>query len=190
MIDKLPAESIEELARSLHARLNPPPSAAERRVRELGFLAQLLDELPQYPGQMPYVARRVYDERRKLNEPSAPPSARLQERFGSWARACNAAWGLRGDGRSIGDRDAWARPRRGEPYRLDEAEASIRLCAAALGHVPSSKEYHQWVIARRARARTTGESVRIAHLSTVYRLIAPDRASRNGWRLVISRIFG
>jgi hypothetical protein len=189
MLNRLPDELLAELARNLHAKLNLPASPAERRANELGFLSRLLDELPQYPGRLPYVERKIYDERRKVCHAGAPSSSRLQERFGSWPRACRAAWGLHPDGRSIGDRDPWARPRRGVPYTVEEAEASVRLCAEAVGHVPSSHEYHMWVIARRARARASGEHVRIAHLSSVYRLIAPDRSGGNGWRLVISRLF-
>jgi len=191
MINKLPAEAVEELGRALHARLNAPPTAAERRVKELLFLTKLLEERPQPLNRLPYVLRKYYDERRTTDAPQAPTSGRLQQRFGSWARACHAAWGLREDGRWFGDGQPWPRPtRRPKPFSVEEAKASVRQCADSIGRVPSSYRYHMWVIARRARARAAGESVSLVHVSAVNRLLAPDRENRNGWRLVLQRVFG
>lgn len=190
MIEALPAEAVEEVGRALHARLNAPITAAERRVKELLFLTRLLEEQPQPPDRLPYIPRKLYDQRRVTDAPDAPLSARLHERFGSWIRACHAAWGLRDDGRSFGEAQPWPRtPRRRNAYSVDEAKASVRQCADAIGHRPSSYEYHMWVMTRRARARAAGETVVIVHLSTVNRLLAPDRKDRNGWRLVEERVF-
>lgn len=188
----LPPEAAAELGRALHAKLNAPPTAAERRVKGLGFLARLLAERPQYPEHLPYIPRNLYDLRRTANPSPVPSSARLQEHFGSWARACHAAWGLLEDGRSWGQGEPWARPpRHRKNYEAHEAEASVRMCTTALGRIPSSSEYHEWVINRRSRARDRGESTwPFVHHASVLRLLAPDRVKGNGWRLVISRIFG
>lgn len=190
MTNRLPIEAVEELGRALHARLNAPPTAAERRVKELRFLARLLDEQPQPLERLPYVLRAHYDERRAADAPEAPSSARLQKRFGSWPRACHAAWGLRDDGRWFGEGQPWPRPtRRPKHFTVEEAKASVRQCATSIGRVPSSHQYHQWIITRRARARAAGESSPLVHVSTVYRLLAPDRENRNGWKLVRQRVF-
>jgi hypothetical protein len=191
MIERLPQDARAEIGRALHAKLNAPPTAAERRVKDLRFLAQLLDERPQHPEGLPYIPRTLYDERRGLDPSAAPPSARLQERFGSWQRACHAAWGLLEDGRSWGPGQAWPRvPRRGKNYELGEAIRSVQACAEALGHIPASSEYHAWVVNRRAHARQRGETSRLVHYATVLRLLAPDRTGGNGWRLAISRVPG
>lgn len=190
MIGCLSPPARKELARVLHAKLNRPVSPAERRVRELGLLARVLDEVPQPPERLPYVERKLYDARREETGRAALSSSTLADRFGSWKQACRAAWGLLRDGRSVGDRDPWARPPRGAPYTIEEARATLHECARALGRVPTSHEFHMWVMERRSRARQTGEAARVAHLSSVYRLIAPDRSDRNGWQLIVRRVFG
>jgi hypothetical protein len=191
MVKVLPPAATGELGQALHAKLNAPPTAAERRVNMLRLLAQMLDEQPQHPGNLPYIARQIYDQRRSQNPSLGPTSARLQREFGSWARACYAAWGLLDDGRHWGEGEPWARPpRQGKGFTATEAITSIRTCAKTLGRVPSSYEYHTWVINRRARARRLGQSTRpfVLHQS-VLRLLAPDRRGGNGWRLVVERVF-
>ena len=192
MLAVLDDDARETLARALHQHVHAPPSAAKRRVAELGFLARLLNEQPQPPDRLPYVSRKLYDQRRESGAPDAPLSARLQERFGSWQRACHAAWGLLSDGRSWGPGEPWSRPpRHPKNYTVDEVVASVRACAEAVGHIPSSGEFHWWVINRRARARQRGESTRpFAPYASVMRLVAPDRRGGNGWRLVVKRVFG
>ena len=192
MIKRLPEDAIAEVRRSLHAKLNAPPTAAERRVEELSFLRRLLEEQPQAPDRLPYVARKVYDHRRTSEAADAPLSGRLQRKFGSWRRVCHAAWGLREDGRWIGDAQPWPRPaRRRKNYSVEEARASVRRCRESIGHIPSSSEYHEWVGVRRARARAAGQDVSpYVLVSTVNRLLALDRTNRNGWRLVKERVFG
>lgn len=191
MIDTLPPAALAELGRALHAKLNTPPTAAERRSKTLGLLARVLDEKPQYPDRLPFIPRKIYDARRSDDPSLGPPSARLQEQFGSWARACHAAWGLLLDGRSWGRGEPWPRPpRHPKNYEVGEAVASVQSCAEALGHIPSSTEYHGWVGNRRAQARTRGESTRpFAPYASVLRLLAPDRASGNGWRIIVARVF-
>lgn len=190
MIALLPPEAAAEVLRALYAKLNAPPTAAELRVKDLGFLARLLDEQPQHPDRLPHVSRKLYDARRAADPGPVPGSARLQERFGSWPRACHAAWGLLNDGRSWGPGEPWARPaRHPKNYQPEEAAASVRKCAKEIGRIPSSQEYHTWVINHRRRARDSGQSTRpFVHYSSVMRLLAADRSRGNGWRLVIARV--
>jgi hypothetical protein len=191
MIAVLPAEAVAEIGRALHGKLNAPPTAAEHRVSELSFLARLLDEQPQHPDRLPYISRKQYEARRATDSAVAPPAARLQERFGSWSRACHAAWGLLEDGRCWAAGDPWPRPtRHPKNYTVEEAAASVRACTHALDHAPSSQEYHRWILNRRRRARTTGEDARpYVHYASIMRLLAPDRSCGDGWRLALSRAF-
>lgn len=192
MVALLPPDVVHEIARALHAKLNAPPTAAKRRVTDLALLARLLDELPQHPGRLPYVPRNLYESRRSRDHADGPTSRYLQERFGSWQRACCAAWGLRDDGRCWAPEQPWPRVRRSATnYVKSEAVASVRSCTTAVGHIPSSHEYHHWVMNRRARARAVGGNIRpyVLH-ATVLRLLAADRSGGNGWQLVISRVFG
>jgi hypothetical protein len=189
LLDHLSTAGVREIGRALHARLNVPPTAADRRVAELRYLTSLLEERPQYPERLPYVPRTVYDGRRASEARAAPPSARLTERYGSWPRACRAAWGLLEDGRFFGDTFPWPQQRRGATYSRDEAAAALHECATQLSRIPSSHDYNIWTINRRARARASGEPVRIPCTGTVLRLFAADRSNRNGWRLVLARVF-
>ena len=171
---------------------NRPPTAAERRVSELGFLARLLDERPQSPERLPYVDRKIYDERRKTDAPMAPSSARLQVRFGSWPRVCPTPLSV--FLRTVAQLDQgkpWAQrpPRRGR-VTVEDAEASVRLSAKAIGRIPSSYEYHFWVANRRARERRTGREIDTVTYASVMRLLAPERRNRNGWDVVTLRVFG
>jgi hypothetical protein len=190
MLQVLTPDAREAIARALQAKLNAPPTAAERRVRELSFLTELMDEQPQNPDRPAYIPRKLYDRRLAQIPNEAVTSARLQDRYGSWARACHAAWGLLHDGRSWGRAQPWPRPPRcAKNYDRDEAIASVRAAAGAIGHLPSSSEYHAWVLNRRARARACGASTRpYVHYASLMRLLAPDRSGGNGWRLVLRRV--
>ena len=182
----------ETFARALHQHVHAPASAAERRVRELGFLAQLLDEQPQPPERLPFVERKHYDQRRKTEAPDAPTSAWLVERFGSWKRVCWAAWSLLPDGRKPmgGTPHPRSPPRRPRPaeYTVAEAINSVLACAAALGRTPSSRDYHRWSLSQKRRARETGHESRIARMSIVLRLLAPKNPPpRTKWKLARDR---
>jgi hypothetical protein len=189
LLGHLSSAGVREIGRALHAKLNAPPTPAERRIAELRYLTALLEEVPQYPGRPPYVPRTVYDQRRTEGVRHAPPSARLTERYGSWPRACRAAWGLLQDGRYWGDDQPWPHVGGGTVYTHDEVAAGVRECADVIGRIPSSWEYHTWGINRRARARARGEPCRIATYITVLRVLAPDRSNRNGWGLVVACVF-
>ncbi len=190
MLAVLDDDARETLARALHQHVHAPPSASERRVAELGFLSRLLNEQPQPPDRLPYIARKLYDERRERDAPDAPLSARLQEKFGSWPRACHGAWGLLEDGRSWGPGEPWPRPpRHPKDYTPEEAAASVRRCADVLRRIPSSTDYHKWCLNCRRRARDAGQSTRpYVHYASVLRLLAPDRSGGNGWRLIVQRV--
>jgi hypothetical protein len=177
MIAVLPPAAVEELGRALHAKLNAPPTPAERRVKRLRFLARLLEQRPQYPECLPYVPRKEYDAGRARDPSVGPPSARLQEQFGSWARACHAAWGLLDDGRSWGRGQPWPRPpRHPRDYDPEEAIAGVQRCACARPH-PIILRIPLLVINRRAHAGAAGVSTRpYVHYASVMRLLAPDRS--------------
>jgi hypothetical protein len=81
MVKLLRPEAIWELAHALHAKQNAPPTPAERRVKMLGLLMRVLEEQPQPPDRLPYVARKRYDAVRATNPSLGPPSAKLQEQF-------------------------------------------------------------------------------------------------------------
>ena len=129
MIAVLPENAAAEIARALHANLNAPPTAADYRVKELGFLARLLDEKPQPPDRLPYIARKLYEARRATDAAFAPPAARLQERFGSWSRACHAAWGLLEDGRCWAPGDPGLDPTGNATRRTTALKKRSRACA-------------------------------------------------------------
>jgi hypothetical protein len=67
---------------------------------------------------------------------------------------------------------------------------SVRACAAAIGRTPTSQDYMNWARARRRNARERGRSPEVPSFNVVLRILAPDRKSRDGWRLVKDRVFG
>jgi hypothetical protein len=184
MLAALPVESLAELESALARRLQPPPTAAERRVDELGFLAQLLHELrppdQTQPGDsfetagakggrgrrragaidVPRLNRMVYEQRQPLEAPDAPSAQLLVKRYRTWTRACRAAYGLRPDGRSIGPSNPWMQPQRGKSgrprYHEDDVRDSIRRCAFLLGRVPSAGDYHLWAREQKRLDRLRG----------------------------------
>ena len=190
MLSSLPRESLAELEAALSRRLLPTPSPAERRVGELGFLAQLLHELRPAEEQLPPDAteeirttaaincgrrcaadidvprldRMVYEQRQPLEAPDAPSAYLLVKRYRTWTRACRAAYGLRPDGRSIGPSNAWAQPQRGKRrpprYTKDELRDSIRRCAFLLGRIPSAGDYHLWAREQKRLDRRRGSGER------------------------------
>lgn len=170
-----------------------PASAAEQRVSELGYLARLLEELPQPSDALPYFERQVYTERRRVEAPDAPSARELCKRYWSWQGACIAAWGLLADGRNrFGIKPPGTKPgsRKPPPYTVEEAIASVIACEQALGYIPFSFEYHQWRNARVRRARRLGQEIRLVHYKRVIDRLAPERAHRDGWRIVIEKIYG
>ena len=218
MLSSLPRESLAELESALSRRLSPSPSAADRRVDELGFLAQLLHELRPPEQQLPPAApwprpsrgrrraaniyvprleRNVYEQRQPLEAPDAPSAYLLVKRYRSWARACEAAYGLRPDGRSIGPSNPWAQPQRGRPrpprYTKDEVRDSIRRCAFLLGRIPSAGDYHLWSREQKRLDRRRGGGERnegdqplVPGIQAVYRIYKKAGSEANRWRAAVA----
>jgi hypothetical protein len=193
MFRRLDPERRERFLRAVHQHLNAPEAASERRWRELGFLATLLDEVPQPPETLPYIERHVYEKRRPTEAPEAPRAAWLCERYGSWKRACYAAWGLLDDGsRRWGSYEPRLPPghKRVTRYTTDECIRTVEECAKALGSIPSSWDFHRWTLARRRRAKAAGMPIRLAGYNAVLRQLAPERTHRDGWTIVVEKVFG
>jgi hypothetical protein len=187
MILAAPAAALAEVASLLHGKLHAPGHARVRRVAELGLLAQLLTERPQPPEQLPLTERKLYDERQANDTGStAPLSARLVERYGSWKRACYAAWSLLDDGRWTEGGLPWPASPPGKTqehaYTRDEAIASLRQAAESLGRVPSSTAYMRWRQNRLNRARSRGLRLRLAAEKRITDLLVPDVPEGDRWR--------
>lgn len=189
MIDAAPIDAVQEIARGLQDRLYQPQSAAACRVAELGLLAYCLAEQPQDPWLGPQVTADYYDEQRALRATDAPSAETLARRYGSWKRACYAAYGLRIDGSKSESGLPWASSIQGQPPRIpysrEECIESVRLCAEAIGRRPSSSAYATWRRNRRARARAAGEKIRLAPVRRILKLLASERGERDGWRIVL-----
>lgn len=159
MLSTLEPLALAELERALRLTLNPPQTAAQRRVIELGFLARLFEEHPAdlRPRIIP---RSLYDERRLSESPASPESRRLVDRYGSWQRVCRAAASIRPDGRISGKHLAYSNPTRGRrrvaPYTREETQKAICRCAFELGRIPSSGVYQRWVLDANRAARKAG----------------------------------
>jgi hypothetical protein len=193
MLGLLPDAAVVELASALHARLYAPAEAKERRWKELGMLAVLLEEHLQPATKLPYVERQHYEARRVTGSRDAPPAARLQERYGSWKRACYAAWTLKPDGSWIEAGRPWpsyilGKPRN-DPYTVEECVETVRACAEALGRIPSSYDFFRWRQNRVARGRRRGAPVRLARYDVILKLLAPHRGKRDGWQIVLETVF-
>jgi hypothetical protein len=178
MIDALEPEAMREVALLLDTRLTPLVSAEERRFRELGFLAEILDvpdaRDPRSPRTTP--TRYYYDEHKP---PGAPQAQRLCERYGSWTKACRAARGLIGT--EPGAR-AWTHgftgKRKPPKYTRDEVIRAVLKCAAMIGRIPSSHAYYTWAARERGRAKQTGKTVRYPAQRSVERFFKSWSAVR------------
>lgn len=193
MLELVSDEAAERVADLLHAQLNSPATAAEMRVDELGLLATLLDERPQEPGELPYVPRDYYDQRRAEQPDASPRSAALVENYGSWARACWGAWGLLADGRDPFAHRPWnlqVRRRASEPYTVAECVEAVHARASALGRRPSSREYHEWQLVRCRRERSHGLQPRLPKYDVVVKSLAPCEPPGLAWRAVVRIALG
>jgi hypothetical protein len=191
MIERLSPDERETLLRVFHDQVFAPPSGAERRVADLGFLAKLLDELPQHPDEPPYVDQKIYIDRQPKEAPTAPSARRLVKRYGSWERVCREAFGLLPDGRNrFGHRPPGTPRGRPPAYTAEECIASVRECVQSLGYIPSSFEYHLWRNERVRQAKALGQPIRLCPYNTIMRVLAPERPRRGGWQVVIQKIYG
>jgi len=131
MAATLERDGLVELERTVRLAVTPPArTPAERRVAELGYLADLLcthgnrepGQLARHLQAMAPAEQRVLVGRRRivrlldqmpaalvdrvvydeLKPEGVPSSDWLVDRYGSWKRACRAADGLLADGRTTG----------------------------------------------------------------------------------------
>ncbi|PTL56131.1 hypothetical protein C7Y72_14145 [Paraconexibacter algicola] len=118
---------------------------------------------------VPVVSQALYDERRP---PGSPPGETLARRYGTWLKACRAAYGLQPDGSTTGPGRPWAvsmHAARGVPlYTREGCLAAVARCARALLRRPTSSDYVHWQRAQRARqpGRTPAE-LGLPDISTV-----------------------
>lgn len=193
-----------ELRRALAALLAPTRTAPQAHVAELGLLARLLETDGVSFGDVRVVPRTLYDERRRAGDPSAanaPRSRNLVDRYGCWTDACQAADGLKPDGRSDGPSVPWpvrATRRQPAPWTREQIIAAVRACADDLYRSPQRGEkpelttsiYEEWVRRHRTRARETGRGTRLPHLPTVYLRLAPEHPpDTTRWELVLEAAF-
>lgn len=180
-----------EIQRLLAAKIQPPPTAAQQRVAELSFLSSLLDGPVLDGSEFRQCAREEYD---RLRPPEAPTSRRLVNTYGSWSRACRAAYGLQADGSSIGPGRPWpsANPgkRMGRGFTREEALDAVRLCAKELRAVglagaPTSWQYDEWVRRRRLEAERRGQMLRLPYAKSVYRRFPKRRRGLTRWQVVL-----
>jgi hypothetical protein len=178
MTELLDNGALAELERALSLRIAGPPSAAKRRMQELGPLAELLrlEASKMQRGldailsgvDVPQLTRDDYDTSCRLHAPGAPTSQTLSAAYGDWRRACIAAHGLLPDGRYRGCGQPWAAARRGRKrvptYSRGEVGAALRLCSLELGRRPSSSDYCRWSSEKRRALSARG--VDIAHQAT------------------------
>ncbi len=193
MLRELDLDAREKFVQAAHGDVYAPVAARKRRSAELGFLARLLEEEPQSPERLPSVQRKTYTKRRSIEAPDAPTDEWLWARYGSWRHACYAAWGVLEDGSKLsGTYEPRLPPGLAKPprYTAEECSRSVELCADAIGHFPSSTEYHSWQIERTRRAKERGRPVRLPRYSTVLREIAPERGRRDGWKIVRTKLSG
>lgn len=169
MLGELDRGSLAELERALTLRLHPAPTPAERRVAELGLLAELLAERASASApSVPRIERQTYERHRLARGANAPAADTLATRYGGWRGACRAAHGLLPDGRHRGRGKPWHSSARGRrkvaPYSRMEIRAALRRCAFELGRIPSSADYHWWSREKRRVLRARGVRLEISSL--------------------------
>lgn len=191
MLAAAPSSALIEVGRALQAKLNQSTSPSEQRLGQLGLLATCVRAEARAGRGWRAVTIESYEARRRLC-PGAPSAETLARRYGSWKGTCRAASLLRTDG-SVPRRGAWvagvsARPRT-KPYSRQECIDSVRA-ATVIGRRPSSSAYAAWRRNRMARARASGEEIRLAPVRRILVELAPERDQRDGWRIVLEKALG
>jgi Homing endonuclease associated repeat len=173
LLAQLSSETQNRVRRRITLRVDPPPSPAQTRHRELAFVADLLRSAATRPGwSFPYVSRSEHDSLRPAESPS---SAALVERYGSWVDVCRHANHLvTGTPNRLPKHRRHANTKDAHRYTKKEAIAALHECARELNRTPSTTAYRAWRPAgeRRRRGSTTYPS-----LSVIGRLYA----ERGGW---------
>jgi hypothetical protein len=185
--------AVEELAKALAAQLNAPPTAAERHLAELGFLASLVQAAPLLNGEIPMSSGSAMTRCAEWSRPATPRSALLVERYGAWVVACRAASGLLPDGRNRGTAapfPSWVRGQRKEdPYTKQEVAAAVLECQREYGRPVSSHEFMKWRHQRSTNLRARGRRPRLPTQCAIYRVFGvKSRKDRGGWRKILHEI--
>lgn len=190
MLRAAPAATRGEIHGLLAAELAALPSAQELRLAELGFLASLLSEPPSTGCEFGTCERIYYDQRRPKHEPS---SRQLVERYGSWPRACRAAYSLDTGGIRRGSSKPWPTTDRGkhrEPFTRDEVLAAVRQCAEELRRAgligqPTSWQYDEWVRRSKFEAKRRGQEARLPYARAIYLRFAERPRGRSRWHTIL-----
>jgi len=191
MLEAASPRTRREIQKVLAAELQPPPTALQQRLAELSFLSSLIDGPASDGGEFLQCAREEYD---RLRPATAPASRRLVEMYGSWPRACRAAYGLQADGTTTGPGRPWPVAGRGQPrarwYTREEVLAAVRRCAqelreAGITTAPTSWQYDEWVRRHKLEATRRGQTLRLPYAHTVYRRFPKRRAGLTRWQVVL-----
>ena len=191
MLEVASERTRHEIQRLLAAELQPPPTAAEQRLAELSFLSSLLNGPVSGRSDFLVCERLEYD---RLRPPEAPSSRHLVETYGSWSRACRAAYGLQADGTTTGPGRPWAATLRGErraqQYKRKEVIAAVQRCARELGaagiiDTPTSWQYDEWVRRHKLEAERRSQTLRLPSAKSVYRLFPRRQAGSSRWQVVL-----
>jgi hypothetical protein len=182
MLAQLDDAARRELLHRLLVIVNPDESAAQRRAKELGPLASMLNGQPPSNGlEFRLIERQAYDNQKPA---SALAAQTLVRRYGSWPAVCSRAYQLRPDGTYDRKRRRWRLNQpwpqwvRGRhmppPYSRDEVLAAIRACAESLGRPPSGTAYVHWSAQKRRRARGYGIFLRLPSMDAILRHFRPS----------------
>lgn len=191
MVELLGHEDRQRLFDAIRFDQAPPQTRVERRLERLLALAEMLAATPLTPGlEIPELETRDYDSRRPEG---APTANRLADEFQGWWWACNAAYGLRSDGRSTRPVNAWAQPlRKGrmrmpKDYKKKDMVRALQWCRDELGFEPTSNRYFEWAEQKRRHGITTGKPINLPTRPVLYRLFP---ASEGGYAAACARAFG
>jgi hypothetical protein len=176
--------------RLLAAELAGLPTARELRLAELGFLKSMLPDSPDDRCEFTTCERATYDE---LRPTTAPSSRHLVDQYGSWSRACRAAYSLDEDGSPRAAGKPWPTTNRGKPHELftqDELLAAVRQCAeelraAGLVGRPTSWQFDEWVRRRKLEARRRGQDIRLPTAKAIYLQFRHMPHGRSRWQAIL-----
>lgn len=196
MLEQLEPICLAELEQALSLLLKTELSPAERRVRDLGFVAEILNATPREPHQTyPLIRRQRYDALRAQRKPDAPASERLVHHYGNglWRMVCRKAYGVLADGRYVGISSPLPThcAHLVAPYTRAEVWAAVNRCAVELGRIPSSHDYKWWAMRTHRRLRELGPQSRrgaipavdrLPVIEVLYRLYPPLDGDRRGDR--------
>lgn len=191
MLEAASERTRHEVQKVLTAELQPPPTAADKRLAQLSFLSSLINGPISAGLEFGECKREEYD---KLRPPIGPSSRHLVETYGSWSRACRAAYGLQPDGTTTGPGRPWPGVRQGEPraqpYTREEVIAVVRRCAeelraAGITSAPTTWQYDEWVRRHKLEADRRGQTLRLPTATVIYRQFSKRKARLSRWQVVL-----